>query len=48
MSSVFYIYIAHEEKIYKLIDGGSCENIIAMTTLEKMDLKAELYPTHTT
>ena len=43
-SSVFYTYIAHEGKNYKLIDVGSCVNIIVMTALEKMGLKAELHP----
>jgi len=38
---VFYTYIAHEGKHYKLIDGGSCANIIAKTALEKMGLRAE-------
>ena len=36
-SSVFYTYVAHEGKSYKLmIDGESCVNIISMTTVEKM------------
>ena len=36
-SSVFHTYVTHEGKNYKLlIDGGSCANIIAKTTLEKM------------
>ena len=43
-SSVFHTYIAHEGKNYKLIDVGSCVNIIVKTTLEKMGLKAELHP----
>ena len=39
---MFYTYITHEGKNHKLmIDGGSCANIIAKTTLEKMGLKAE-------
>jgi len=38
-------YITHEGKNYKLmIDEGSCVNIIAKTTLEKMGLKAESHP----
>ena len=41
-STVFYTYIAHEGKHYKLmIDVVSCVNIIAKTALEKMSLKAE-------
>ena len=44
-SNVFYTYIAHEGRHYKLmIDGGSCANIIAKTALEKIGLKAELHP----
>jgi len=44
---VFYTYIAHEGKNYKMmIDGGSCANIIAKTTLEKIRLN--YIPTHTT
>jgi len=42
---VFYAYIAHEGKNYKLIiDEGSCPNIIAKTTLEKMSLKVGPHP----
>ena len=42
---VFHTYITHEKKNYKLMTGrGSCANIIAKTTLEKMGLKAELHP----
>ena len=42
---MFYTYIIHEGKNYKLmIDGGSCENIIAKTSLEKMCIKAEPHP----
>ena len=41
-SSVFYIYIVHEKKNYKvMIEGGSCVNIIAKTTIKKIGLKAE-------
>jgi len=44
-SSVFHTYITHEGKNYKLmINGGSCANIIAKITLEKIDLKTELNP----
>ena len=44
-SSVFYIYIAHERKHYKLIvNGDSCVNIIVKTALEKMGLKTEPHP----
>ena len=47
-SSVFYTYIAHEGKNYKLIiDVGSCANIITKTALEKMGLRAEPHPTYT-
>jgi len=42
--SVFHPYITREGKNYKLIDGGSCANIIAKTALEKIGLKAEPYP----
>jgi len=42
---VFYTYIKHEGKNYKLmIDGGNYANIIAKTVLEKMGLKAEPHP----
>ena len=42
---MFYIYIAHEGKHYKLmIDGGSCANLIAKAALEKIGLKAEPHP----
>jgi len=42
---VFYTYIAYEGKNYKLmIDGSSCVNIIAKTSLEKMGLKVEPHP----
>jgi len=42
---MFYTYITHEGKNYKLmIDGGSCANIIVKTTLEKMGVKAEPHP----
>jgi len=42
---VFYAYIAHEAKSYKLmIDGGSFVNIISKTAVEKMGLKAEPHP----
>jgi len=42
---VFYIYITHEGKNYKLmIDEGSCAKIITKTALEKMCLKAEPHP----
>jgi len=44
-SSVFHTYFTHEGKNYTLmIDGGSCANIIAKITLEKMGLKAEPHP----
>jgi len=44
-SSVFYTYIAHDGKNYKLmIDGGSCANIIAKAALEKIGLRAERHP----
>ena len=44
-SSVFYIYITHEGKNYKLmIDEGSCAKIITKTALEKMGLKVEPHP----
>jgi len=43
-ANVFYTYIAHEGKSYKLmIDRGNCANIITKTALEKMDLRAELH-----
>ena len=43
--SVFHTYVLHEGKNYKLIiDGGSCANIIAKKTLEKMGLKAKPHP----
>jgi len=39
---VFYTYIMCEGKNYMvMIDGGSCVNIIAKTTIDKMGLKAE-------
>ena len=39
---MFYIYVVHEKKNYKvMIEGGSCVNIIAKTTIKKMGLKAE-------
>jgi len=42
---VFFTYIAHEGKHYKLmIDRGSCANFIPKTVLEKMGLKAEVHP----
>ena len=37
-SCVFHTYFTHEENNYKLIDRGSCANIIAKTALEKMGL----------
>jgi len=40
-STVFNTYITHEGKDYKLINGGSCANIITKIALEKMSLKAE-------
>jgi len=40
---VFYTYVVHERKNYKVI-GGSCVNIIAKTTIDKMGLKAEYHP----
>ena len=44
-STVFYNYITHEGKNYKLmIDWDSCANIIVKTALEKMDLKTEPHP----
>jgi len=47
-SSVFYTYVAHDGKSYKLmIDGESCVNIISMTAVEKMGLKVEPH-NHTT
>ena len=39
-----HTYITHEEKNYKLIYEGSCANIIAKITFEKMGLKAEPHP----
>ena len=42
---MFYTYITHEGKNYKLmIDGSSCANIIVKTALEKMGVKAEPHP----
>jgi len=39
---VFYIYVVHKGKNYKvMIDGGNCVNIIAKTAINKMGLKAE-------
>ena len=43
-SSVFYTYVAIEDKSCKLIDGGCCVNVIFKTTVEKMCLKAEPHP----
>ena len=44
-TSVFYTYVMHEEKNYKMmIDGGSCVNIIAKTPINKMGLKTEPHP----
>ena len=47
-TSVFYTYVVHEGKKYKMIDGGNCVNIIAKTAIDKMDLKVEPYPHHST
>jgi len=44
MSSVFYTYIAHQEKNYKLMIDGGGSVIIVKTALEKMGLKVEPYP----
>jgi len=37
-------FVRHEGKNYKLIDDGSCVNIIGKTTFEKMGFKTEPYP----
>jgi len=46
--TVFHTYITHEGKNHKLINGGSCANIIAKTALEKMGLRLNHIPTYTT
>jgi len=43
-SSVFYTYITHKDKSYKvMIDGGSCVNIITKLAVKRMNLKVEAH-----
>lgn len=44
-SSIFYTYIKHGDKFYKvMIDGGSCVNITIKSVVEWMSIKAEPHP----
>jgi len=44
-SSVFYTYVVHEGKNYKmLLDGGNCVNITTKTAIDNMGLKVEPHP----
>ena len=48
-TSIFYTYIKHGDKTYKvMMDEGSCVNIIIKSVVEQMNKKLSLINSHTT